>query len=87
MNISRRGHNTCNGSVVHHVLAVIHYDNFSNAALPDCISEITHLSEPTESTRVKSLFQTCVNNVILVCYVNVVVIHHATCASTYNSEY
>lgn len=53
MNISRRGHNTCNGSVAHHILAVIHNDNGSNTASRDFISEIMHSSKPTTSNWVK----------------------------------
>lgn len=67
MNISRRGHNTRNGSAVHHILAVIHNDNFSNTALRGFIFEIRHSHEPAESTWVmKGEFQACVKNVILV---------------------
>lgn len=83
MNISTRGHKAGNGSVVHHVRAVIHHDNVSNTALRDFISEMMHLSEPTESTWVmKSIFQACVKNVILVVmYIwlsNVVMRHHVS---------
>lgn len=58
MNISARGHNTGNSSVVHHVLAVIPNDNFSNTALHDFISQIMCSSELPESTWImKSIFQ------------------------------
>lgn len=58
-----RKHNTGNGSAVQHVLAVIHNDKFSSTALHDFISEIMHLSEPTEFTWVmKSVFQARVKN-------------------------
>lgn len=39
MNISRRGHNTCDGSVARHIQALIHDDNVSNTASRVFISE------------------------------------------------
>lgn len=78
MNISRRGHNTCNGSVARRILAVIHNDSVSNTASRDFISEIMHSSKPTQSNWVnKSVSQACVTNVC-VC--------HSSCLFTQINE-